>query len=267
MNVVIKQRLKRWIPPALASSVGGWQASRTPLFPASAIVGGAKLAGGLRFHLRPTQADRDIFRQIFIDDEYCMDGFPQATRLDRLYASLGRPLIVDAGANIGAAAVWLSLRYPSAIIIAIEPDPGNHRQLLRNTKSVPNIVPVLAALASRAGQLYLVDVGQGAWGYRTTETAAPDSIQVPAITLDDVLAMAPDSTPFLMKIDIEGAEADVFETPSAAFQRFPALAIELHDWMLPGKASSRNFLRWHVASRRDLVFRGENAFSFAVLNA
>jgi hypothetical protein len=48
--------------------------------------------------------------------------------------------------------------------------------------------------------------------------------------------MAPDATPFLMKIDVEGAESDLFQTPYAGFQRFPALAIELHDWILPGRA-------------------------------
>jgi hypothetical protein len=45
--------------------------------------------------------------------------------------------------------------------------------------------------------------------------------------------------------------------------RFPLLVIELHDWLLPGQSTSRNFLREIALRDRDFVYRGENIFSIA----
>ncbi len=45
--------------------------------------------------------------------------------------------------------------------------------------------------------------------------------------------------------------------------QFYVAAIELHDWMLPGQASSRPFLSAVAALDRDFLFRGENVFSIA----
>ena len=75
------------------------------------------------------------------------------------------------------------------------------------------------------------------------------------------LLEATSSVPFLLKIDIEGAEADVFSQNTDCFDRFPLIIIELHDWMLPGQANSQAFLRWHAGLDRDFVLAGENVFS------
>ncbi len=71
----------------------------------------------------------------------------------------------------------------------------------------------------------------------------------------------PARTPFILKIDIEGGEADLFDDEPEVFARFPVLIIELHDWMLPRGGTSRPFLRWHAAQDRDFVHIGENVFS------
>ena len=64
------------------------------------------------------------------------------------------------------------------------------------------------------------------------------------------------------KIDIEGGEADFFSNNDAWVDRFPLIVIELHDWLLPGTGSSRNFLRAIAGRNFDVVFRGENLFCF-----
>ncbi len=222
---------------------------------------GYELPGGRKFYIRDSHADRDVFRQIFLDREYSFDGFQQNAEFSNFYESCENPLIVDVGANIGASAVWFALKYPKSTVIAIEPDLGNFHILRRNVEGYDRIIPINAALASSSGQLFLTNPGVGEWGYRTNVGETPSSCAVPAMTMRNILERSPSSTPFLLKIDIEGAEAEVFARPSEEFKRFPLIAIELHDWMLPGQANSSGFLRWHVAQRRDLVFRGENAFS------
>ena len=66
----------------------------------------------------------------------------------------------------------------------------------------------------------------------------------------------------MCKIDIEGGEADLFSNNDAWVDRFPLIVIELHDWLLPGTGSSRNFLRAIAGRNFDVVFRGENLFCF-----
>jgi FkbM family methyltransferase len=179
------------------------------------------------------------------------------------YAACEKPLIIDAGANIGAASVWFALTYPKATIVAVEPDRDNFELLKRNTIGFPSVLPINAAIASETGTLYLSDPGQGAWAYRTASQPSERSYSVPAITIDDLMNRVEARTPFILKIDIEGAELDLFSQHTNHFDSFPIVAIELHDWMLPREANSRNFLKWHALKSRDFVFRGENAFSIA----
>lgn len=264
MNVLIKHKLKRLIPPILLQWLNGQGRSTDSWGKLSVQSEGVGLPGGRTFHLRPTHADRDVFRQVFLDREYSIEGLARATKLNSLYRAAVRPLIIDAGANIGASAVWLALTYPNATVLAVEPERRNFECLVRNTKEFPSVVPIHAAISSRRGSLFLSDPGQGDWGFRTSSDAVDGSYEVPALTLDDLLDREPDASPFMFKIDIEGAEADLFESPSCKLATFPLIAIELHDWMLPGKANSRHFLRWHVDSNRDLLFKGENAFSITI---
>ena len=83
---------------------------------------------------------------------------------------------------------------------------------------------------------------------------------MPTVSIPE-LVDASKATPFLLKIDIEGAEEELFSQNTDRLAAFPLIIIELHDWMLPGRASSRPFLRWHAEQDRDFVLAGENVFS------
>lgn len=262
MNIFLKHTIKQWIPPVMMrwwkeKGAGLYECGRPKLG-----VGGARLPGGKKFHMRPSVADREVFRQIFLDYEYSVAEFAQARNLSKFYESINDPLIVDAGANIGAASVWFALKYPRATVVAVEPDNDNFEMLKKNTLGFPKIHCINAAIASVAGTLYLSDPGQGAWAYRTAPSISDNSYGVPAITVESLLGDFQGKSPFIFKIDIEGAEAELFSHPSSIVNNFKLIGIELHDWMLPGVVNSRNFLKWHAEHNRDLVFRGENAFSF-----
>ncbi|CAI5982039.1 unnamed protein product [Closterium sp. NIES-65] len=56
--------------------------------------------------------------------------------------------ILDAGANIGLASLIFALRFPRALIVAVEPARDNFALLQRNVKHLPRILPVNAALWS-----------------------------------------------------------------------------------------------------------------------
>ena len=68
-------------------------------------------------------------------------------------------------------------------------------------------------------------------------------------------------TPFIIKIDIEGFEKNLFLENTDWIDKFALLIIELHDWMLPGAANSSSFLNAIAHLNRDFIYRGENIFS------
>lgn len=262
MNPIVKSWLKGIIPSALRAltkNQGRSEIRLAPTFDSNLV----RLPGGLKFRLRPTKEDHSVFQQVFLDNEYRVDGFPQGSSLQHTHNVHDQLLIIDAGANIGASAIWFSLTYPKAIILAVEPDAGNFELLKENCSAFPNITPINAALAPIAGSVFLFDPGKGDWGFRTSAVAVQGGRAVTALTIEDLIKLCPKARPFILKVDIEGAEDELFRTPSPSLSRFPLVAIEIHDWMLPGQANSQSFLRWHVDHKRDLLFNGENAFSFS----
>jgi FkbM family methyltransferase len=262
MHDLVKSTLKDMLPPGLVRLLrpkngpsDAWGTVRYGLH-------GLRLPGGRRFIYRPSRPDRVVCSQIFFQRDYATEHLGRSQEILDFYEACPDPIIVDAGANIGAAAVWFSLTYPKAKILAVEPDVSNYELLKRNAISFPSVVPLNAAIAARSGTLYLNDPGVGAWGYRTAEQPTARSYAVEAMTLEQVIAKT-GGTPFILKIDIEGAESDLFSRHSADLNRFPLVIIELHDWMLPGESNSRNFLKWHVEMERDFVYFNENVFSIS----
>lgn len=201
--------------------------------------------------LRVPSSDLSTYYQVFTkrDYDFCAESPPR--------------VIVDAGANIGLASVWFANRFPQAKIIAIEPERGNYELLLRNVSPYPNILPLRAALWNRNEEIDLRDPGRGAWGFITeTSHSGEDS---PARTLHTVRGITVDALMAeymldgidLLKIDIEGAEREVFEDTSAWIGRVRSLIVELHEHFKPG--CERSFRAGSAGFDREWI-RGENYF-------
>lgn len=223
---------------------------------------------GYRVQHRGSVADRGVLVQVFQLQEYSFE--PLSPWLSRSQAHPGSDprkarLIVDCGANIGASVVYFAKTFPDARIIALEPEPDNFSLLVRNAAPFGSRVTAWnKAIASISGAIRLTDPGLGEWGYRTGATADGKALaEVAAVTIDDVLNSAPDTQPFALKVDIEGAEEDLFTARGATLNQFPVVVIELHDWMSPGTHVSAPFLQWHEQHGREMRTAGENFFSLA----
>lgn len=262
MHDLLKATLKSVMPPALLRALRPQRRHADVWGGARYGLHGLRLPGGRQFIYRPSTADRMVCEQIFFKRDYATDHLARSKEIGDFYETCSDPIIVDAGANMGAAAVWFALTYPNAKVLAVEPDAANYGLLKLNTASFPSVLPLNAAIAANSGTLYLNDPGVGAWGYRTADQPGERSNAVEAMTLEQVLAKS-SGTPFILKIDIEGAESDLFSRHTAVLDRFPLVIIELHDWMLPRESTSLNFLKWHVEMKRDFINCGENIFSIS----
>jgi FkbM family methyltransferase len=218
------------------------------------------------FLFRKGTSDEGVIVQVLQNSDYNFGRLKRAQELadffKRLTQSGKTPLIVDAGANIGASAVYFAYSFAGARIVAIEPERGNFDLLAANTADLP-VECLHAALAASVGRLNVVDPGEGHWGYRTTsETAGAELDSVETVTMNDIYRRYADSAlPFIAKIDIEGAESELFAANTEWVDRTPVIIIELHDWMMPGQANSSAFLKCIAGRNRDFVYFGENVFS------
>jgi FkbM family methyltransferase len=207
--------------------------------------------------LRPGTSDLLNFEQIFLAADYNVRRLSHRQEIEELYRSMPDPLIVDLGANIGLASLYFQKSWPRATIAAIEPDAGNFQMLCRNA---PGVTALHAAIASERGRVTIINPEDAAWGYQT-RLAGDGGIQ--AITVPDILERHPTCQPFICKIDIEGAEDELFSKNTDWLSAFPVVVIELHDWMIPGRAGALNFLRLVSGLDRDFLLDGENIWSIA----
>jgi len=148
-------------------------------------------------------------------------------------------LILDAGGYIGTAALALSDMFPNAIIVSIEPDSSNFKLAQKNTSSVGNITVLHAALVASDGpsEITLYDRGTGDWGFTIIKNPADRTAtkmeQVKTITIEAVLKRFNFESVSIVKLDIEGAELQLFQSPSW-LDSVEILIVELHERIVPG---------------------------------
>ena len=205
------------------------------------------------FAFRPDSSDPAVMRQIFQNVEYNLP-----------VKNFQPKLILDCGGNIGCASVFFANTYPSAQIYAVEPERMNFKILTYNTVFYDNVHVINSALWDKETFIRVEDRGYGEWGYMTVETTADDPQAFKTITVSKILAESGFDEIDLLKIDIEGAEKEVFSAPDVDnwLSKVKVLVIELHDRMKKG--CSRAFFTaiykydWHFELRgENLIFMRE----------
>jgi len=268
-----KQRLKAttWWARDLASQSLRFLTGRssrflllTPSVLSTQIIYDLERKSFIRLRIRDF-VDYQVVRQILVCEDYSLDKLRSAGELrdtyQRIVESGKTPLIMDCGANCGIAIRYFTQTFREAVVVAIEPETSN-MDLARTNNASGNVLFQLAGIGNTDTKANIRDPGKGNWAYQVEEDAGGS---VSIISINSILKTFDPAlhVPFLIKIDIEGFEANLFEKNTEWIDLFPLLIIELHDWMLPGQGCSRNFLREISSRRRDFVFHGENVFSIA----
>jgi FkbM family methyltransferase len=176
--------------------------------------------------LRIGTSDVPTFREVFRQEGY------------RLSLRTAPRVIVDAGANIGLTSVYLATRFPQARIVAVEPEASNFALLTANTRPYPSVSVVQAALWNENTPIDVIDPGKGKWGFQTRrnedDAVGPAVERVPGVTVDALMRAHAIDFIDVLKVDIEGAEREVFADPSAWIDRVGIIVIELHERLKSG---------------------------------
>tara|TARA_B110000902_G_scaffold163365_1_gene186875 strand:+ start:2117 stop:2857 length:741 start_codon:yes stop_codon:yes gene_type:complete len=198
--------------------------------------------------LRPRTSDLPTFDQVFLGLEYNINF---TFKIER---------IIDAGGNIGLAAIYFANKYPNAKITSVEPEKDNFKMCVKNTKNYNNVTPVQKALSNSNGEeLYIKDSGLGSWAFTTVSKreGIPESNKVLTINIEEILNQNNWDIVDIVKIDIEGAEKELFDSNFERWiPRTKCIIIELHDRMKKG--CSKSFFKTISQYNFSCELRGEN---------
>jgi FkbM family methyltransferase len=170
-------------------------------------------------YMRDGGTDHSVLYEIFGMGEY-----------ERVRALGDLRTIVDCGANVGYAAMYLLNHYPQADIVCVEPDAANLALCRRNLEPYGRRVHfVEAGVWSREAGLIIESDGSGDWGLRVREARAGEKAHVGAVDIPSLIDRTGWTQIDLLKIDIEGSEIEVFgERAQAWLPKVRNLVIELH---------------------------------------
>jgi FkbM family methyltransferase len=196
-----------------------------------------------RFFARTDESDLRVFNQVVARGCYDID-----------FIDIEPRLIVDAGANVGYSTIVFAEKFPDSVIYAIEPDMSNYEILQKNVCGYENVSPINAALWFRNAKLNIVNPDAPKTAVFVREEDGPENIR--AITITEILNEY-GGVIDILKLDIEGAEKDLFEHNSNTWlDRVNVIIIELHDFVKAGCARAFYSAISSYPFRQDVV--GEN---------
>lgn len=171
--------------------------------------------------LRNNASDTQIFTQIFLREELKVD-------------LVNSPLtIIDGGANIGLATVYLKNRYPETSLYSIEPDKANFELLLMNTQKYKDIICYNYGIWNSNSNLIIKNKEAGSESFIVIEAKDSDDIDsIQAITIGDIVIQNRINKIGLIKLDIEGSESKVFfDNYNEWVSITDNILVEIHDWI------------------------------------
>lgn len=174
------------------------------------------------YPFRMRQSDIFVLEEILLQRQY------------ELCAPLKQePVIIDAGANIGVAALWLLASHPRATLHAFEPEPENFRLLHGNIAALDRVFLQQQAVGASVSTLTLHVADHGA--LHSIKAAAGNSrtaVPVECIRLDGYLDAKGIDRVDLLKVDVEGSEMDLLLGLGDRLDAVQAIVGEMHETLV-----------------------------------
>jgi FkbM family methyltransferase len=152
-------------------------------------------------------------------------------------------VVYDIGANVGYYTLIAAfLVKSSGQVFAFEPVPRNYRFLEQHLalNHLSNVTVVKSAVSSVPGERYFDPAPGPSMGH----LAEAGSLKVRCATLDDFVFKEANPAPHVIKIDVEGAEADVLAGASEVLRRNrPLIFLATHGEAV--QRECRNILNGH----------------------
>lgn len=146
--------------------------------------------------------------------------------------------VIDGGANIGISTLLFALSWPNKRVCAVECSSENVEILKRNVKGLPNIIILEAAIWNTDGYVAINNKEDDYWSFSVSgldaHKASENAIQALRIITIIKEVLGANSRVAFLKLDIEGAEREVFLESDNWKQYVARLLVELHERKSPG---------------------------------
>lgn len=220
LGALRRLRLRALMARELANAGDVWDA-----YCAGEIPPPLRFRNGQTLHHGPDDAPVFLFFEIYANGCY---------RRSAPIPSSG--VVVDIGANIGAFVLDCAARRSQVRIDAYEPNPRAFATLQQNVEAnglTGRVRLFQEAVGGRAGTLRLAVGGPSlaASGYGASCDESSSHVDAPAVTLRTIVERA--GAIALLKIDAEGAEADILSSPRD-LESVAAVVGEYHEDLVPG---------------------------------
>ncbi len=214
-------------------------------------------------HFIPIQCTAPISTRLTIRDNIADCSTLKEIVVSGVYEGLIRHLgecrnIIDLGANIGVATLYFAEKFPEARILSVEPESSNFAMLSRNVGKLVSqgrCVPLWAAVWNEDSHLDLLNPGGGHCTFIFGEKSGGEVL---GLSMASILERSGFETVDLLKIDIEGAEVELFGGHLDWLPRVRALAIEFH-----GDARKQSHFDEIMRGRQILEINGHTVLAFA----
>jgi FkbM family methyltransferase len=221
-DLLRQARLRALLFRGLANAADVWRAYRS-----GAVIPPLRFRDGVILHHCAGDAPVFLFFEVFANGCY-----------RRRLAPAGLGTILDIGANIGAFTIDCARRFPAVTIDAYEPNPAACEVLRRNVDAnrLGDRVRIYPeAVGRQCGVLTLwgSDASLSGSAHPTGSGANGPAVQCRMIDLETAFARARGDVE-VVKIDAEGAEADILEGGRAVVARAAEYVGEFHEDRVPG---------------------------------
>jgi FkbM family methyltransferase len=206
--------LKHWAKLALRPDYRRQQREMRRLHRLPKYTAGATTLLGPRLELVDPGSFLAMYEEIFEREIY------------RFVPADDRPRILDCGANIGLSVLYFKRLFPHSRITAFEPDPKAFACLSRNCQALglDGVELIPQAVWKQAGELPFW--GEGGDAGRLAAAGEAQTATVKACRLKEVLREPID----FLKMDVEGAEADVLADCAPELANVRTCFVEYHSF-------------------------------------
>ncbi|MEI7909906.1 MAG: FkbM family methyltransferase [Verrucomicrobiota bacterium] len=169
-----------------------------------------------KLKLRGATSDLSVVYTIACHKDY---AFPEIRDVDH---------VLDCGAYIGISTIQLKHELRAQTVTAVEPDPDNFSLLEENCKADPAIRCIHGAIWKDKSPLHIINPGDEKWGFQCAAAGSEaDAGSIKSYTVGELLAGLPAGR-VLVKMDIEGAEKEVYRANPEWLGRIDYLIMEIH---------------------------------------
>lgn len=186
------------------------------------------------FEIEVTRKMLPPFKESFFDGIY-LKHFPH-------HKIPTNPTIIDIGANVGFFSLAMFSKFSEAKIVAFEPMPYNFSQLNAYKESYPHFNWKIENKAVAENNDGLTLFSSTIEGFSTmagvfASGSRSEKIEVPTLTLDQVMSENEIEKIDLLKLDCEGSEYSIlYGLDHKCFDKISLMSIESH----PGSAEDQN---------------------------